>query len=197
MSGNYLAEAAVFLISTLFSIYILIVMLRFLLQCVRADFYNPISQFVVTVSNPPLRILRRCIPGYKGIDMPSLLLLVLLQMMELMLIGLIGAGRIPAFAGLLVLSVTELLKLVIYIFLFSILVQVVISWVNPHAYNPVTVLLHRLTEPLLSPARRVIPPISGLDLSPLVVLIGLQLMLILVIQPLMHLGYKLAGYLVV
>ena len=195
MTGSPLSDAGIFLVNTVFGLYILLVALRFLLQCVRADFYNPISQFPITFTNPPLRILRRFIPGFAGIDWPSLLLMLALQSLELVITGLLGPGQIPALPGLLVLSIAALLKLFIYIFFFAIFIRIIISWVNPGAYNPMTVILHRLTDPLLLPARRLIPPISGLDLSPMVVIIALQLMIILFIKPLTYLGYSLSGYL--
>lgn len=194
MTGSPLSDAGIFLVNTVFGLYILLVALRFLLQCVRADFYNPISQFLVTFTNPPLRFLRRFIPGFAGIDWPSLLLMLALQSLELVITGLLGAGQIPALPGLLVLSIAALLKLFIYIFFFAIFIQIIISWVNPGAYNSATVILSRLTDPLLRPARRLIPPISGLDLSPMVVIVALQLMIILFIKPLTYLGYSLSGY---
>jgi YggT family protein len=188
MGGGYFSEAIRFLITVVFDLYILAVMLRFLLQLVRADFYNPISQFLVTVTNPPLRPLRRFIPGYRGVDLASVVLMLLLKAVEIALISLAIYGRVPGIAGLFIISFAELLNLIIYIFIFAILIQVIISWVNPGAYNPATVLLYRLTEPLLRPARRLLPPISGLDLSPLLVFIVLQLTIILIIKPLIHLG---------
>jgi YggT family protein len=192
VTGGYFTEALVFLIGTLFGLYLVVVALRFLLQCVRADFYNPVSQFLVTVTNPPLRLLRRFVPGYAGIDLSAVVLMFALKVTEIALIGLIAIGRLPAPAGLAVLACAELLELAVYIFIFAVLVQVVISWVNPGAYNHVTVILYRLTEPLLRPARRLVPPISGLDLSPIVVLIGLQMIIILVVKPLSHLARMLS-----
>ena len=192
MGGGHIAEAIGFLISTLFGLYLIAVALRFLLQYVRADFYNPISQFVIALTNPPLRPLRRLIPGFRGIDWPCLVLLLVLKMIELGLLGLVYAGRFLAPAGLLVLSIAELLNLVTYIFIVAVLVQVVLSWVNPDVYNPVTVILHRLTDPLLRPARRLVPPVGGLDFSPVMVLVALQLFVILVIRPLSDVGRTLA-----
>lgn len=194
MDGVF-GDALSFLVRTLFDLYIAAVALRFILQWVRADFYNPVSQFLVHITNPPLRPLRRIIPGYGGMDSASLLLMVLLKAVEISLLGLIAGGGIPAPLGLLVISLAECLQLVIYIFMFAIFIVVILSWVNPGAYNPATVLLYRLTEPLLAPARRLIPPIGGLDLSPLVVLIFLQLSLIILIRPLVRFGLSLSGYL--
>ena len=169
-------------IDTLSSLYLMIILMRFILQMSRADFYNPVSQFIVKATQPALRPLRRIIPGLAGVDMASLLLMFVLQWTELWLIFAVK-GFSPAFAAIAMLSVAELLQLTIYVFLFSIIVQVVLSWVNPQAYNPVTVLIFNLNEPLLRPARRLLPPFSGLDLSPLVVIILLQLASILLVRP--------------
>ena len=190
MGNSYVGDAGTFLISTLFGLYILIVMLRFLLQLVRADFYNPISQFVVKATDPPLRPLRRPVPGLAGIDLSTLVLMLGLKIVELWLTFGVS-GQSAQFAGLLIISVAELLSLALNVFLVSILIQVVLSWVNPGAYNPATKLLYSLNEPLLTPARRLIPPISGLDLSPIVVLIAIQLIKILVVAPIVDMGRTL------
>ena len=182
MGGSYVGNAATFLIETLVGLYILIVMLRFLLQWARADFYNPVSQFIVKATQPPLAPLRRVIPGVAGLDMAALVFMFALKFMELWLITAI-LGFTPQVGGLAMLSIAELLGLMINVFVFSILIQVIISWVNPGMYNPVMGLLHSLNEPLLGPARRVIPPISGLDLSPIAVIIFLQLVSMLAVAP--------------
>ena len=187
MFNPYVGNAATFLVSTIFGLYILIVMLRFLFQLVRADFYNPISQFLVKATDPPLRPLRRLVPGLAGVDVAAVVLLLGLQFLELWLRYYL-VGQAPQAVGLLVLAVAELVSLATYVFLIAVILQVVISWVNPGAYNPVVGLLYTLTEPLLGPARRLIPPISGLDLSPIVVIVGLQLGLMLVVAPLRDLG---------
>ncbi len=174
MGANYVTTPLEFLINTLFGLYILLVMLRFLLAAVRADFYNPVSQFLVKVTNPPLLALRRFIPSAGKIDTSSLVLMLALQLLSLILISLLR-GMPLAIWPLLVLSVRELVALALNVFLFSIFIQVIISWVNPGTYNPVVSLLYSLTEPVLRPCRRLLPPISGLDLSPLVALIAIQL----------------------
>lgn len=191
MENQYLAASAVFLINTVFGLYLFAVMLRLLLQWARADFYNPISQFLVKVTNPPLRPLRRIIPGWGGIDLASIFLLIVLQMLEIFLANMV-LGRAMPLSGLFVTSVAELLNLLLNIFLIAILVQVVMSWISPNTHNPATVLLHRLTELVLAPARRIIPPISGIDLSPLVVLVVFQLIKFLLIAPLVDLGHRMA-----
>lgn len=187
MPGNYVGNAATFLVETLFGLYILIVMLRFLLQWVRADFYNPVSQFIVKATQPVLGPLRRVVPGVAGVDLAAVVLMFALKFIELWLVmGLLGIS--PQIAGIAVLCVAELLGLIINVFIFAILIQVIISWVNPGMYNPVMGLLHSLNEPLLAPARRLIPPISGLDLSPIAVIIFLQLISMLGVAPIRDLA---------
>ena len=187
MGGGYFGNAGVFLINTVFGLYILIVMLRFLLQLVRGDFYNPVSQFLVKATSPVLVPLRRVIPGLFGIDFAAVILLLVLQIMQIALVGIIKGFAFQPL-GLLVMSVAELASLTLNIFFFSILIQVILSWVNPGTYNPVTVLVHGLNEPLLRPARRLIPPVSGFDFSPLVVGVALKLVEMTLVAWLLNTG---------
>ncbi len=188
---GYGTNAIIFLIETIFGLYLVAVMLRVLLQMVRADFYNPVSQFLVKVTNPPLIPLRRIIPGFGGIDFPAIVLMLIIQLVEVLLIVVVQ-GISPAFTGLVVLAIAKLLFLLTNVFLFAILIQVVISWVNPGAYNPVVSLLYSINEPILSRARRILPPISGFDLSPVIALIFLQLIKMLLIQPIYDVGEGIA-----
>ena len=190
MDNQYVAASTIFLIQTLFGLYILIVMLRLMLQWVRADFYNPVSQFIVKVTNPPLKPLRRIVPGWGGIDLASVLLLLALQMLELFLVNM-AVGRASGIGGLFIGSIAELLELLINVFIGAILIQVILSWVAPSSYNPLIGLVHKITEPLLAPARRILPAFSGIDFSPLVALIVLQLLKILLVAPIANFGYHL------
>ncbi len=184
---GYLLNPIEFLITTLFELYILVVMLRFLLQWVRADFYNPVSQFIVKVTNPPLRPLRRIIPGIAGLDMAAVVLMLALQLIALGLVLVLRGKGFPI-GTLFIWSFAELVNLAFNVFIFSILIQAILSWVNPGSYNPVNAILHSLNEPLLRPARRLLPPMQGLDLSPLLVIIALQVIKMLVIPPLRYLA---------
>lgn len=190
MGASYFTNPLEFLISTLIGLLITAVMLRFLLAMVRADFYNPMTQILVKLTNPALKPLRRLIPGFGGIDFASLLLMLGLQLLALTLITLLRGMALNPVA-LLFWSLAELLGLLLNIYLFSILIQVVMSWINPNTYNPGISLIHSLNEPLLAPARRLIPPLSGLDLSPVVVLLGLQLAKMLLLPPLLTWGQVL------
>ncbi|MBF0217946.1 MAG: YggT family protein [Gammaproteobacteria bacterium] len=176
-----------FLIVTLFDLYIMLVMLRFLLQWVRADFYNPMSQFIVKLTSPALLPLRRYIPGWFGVDMAALVLALALQFIALLLMHLMGGGTFSPVA-LLLLSIVEIVALLFNIFMVTIIVQSLMSWVNPMAdHHPLTALLATLNAPLLRPARRYIPAISGIDLSPLAVLLALQMLKMALIPPLRYL----------
>ena len=183
MTEAYFTNPLIFLVKTLFGLYIAIVMIRFLLQWARADFYNPISQFVVKLTSPVLRPLRKVIPGYRGLDLASLVLAWLLEAVQLMLLGMLfGLGFRP-FAAL-AWAIPALIGLFISIFLFAILVRVILSWVNPDPYNPAVDLLNRITDPILIPAQRLLPPLGGIDLSPMVAMIALVLLQMLLLPPL-------------
>lgn len=186
MGNDYYTSPVEFLVTTLGGLYIAAVMLRFLFQLVRADFYNPISQFLVKITSPLLVPLRRVIPGFGGIDVASIVLMLLLQMLVFALVVVLrGATPTPLF--LLGLAVVELLQVAVNIFFWAIILQAILSWVQPGQHNPGTMLLHQLTAPLLNPARRLLPPISGLDLSPILVVIGLKLLEMILLPPLQRL----------
>ena len=191
MSSDYLTNPLVFLVQVIFELYLLVVMLRFLLQMVRADFYNPVSQFIVKATGPVLKPFRKIIPGYGGIDFSSLVVAWLVKTVELILIIMIsGKGLmlgLPMF-----MAIPALVELTINIFLFSILIIVILSWVSPGGYNPAISLLHSLTDPVMRPARRLLPDMGGLDLSPMLVMIGLVLLKMLLLPPLEHLAQMLA-----
>jgi YggT family protein len=192
MDNQYLQTAAAFLIDTVFGLYVLLVLLRFLLQLARADFYNPICQFLVKATNPPLRPLRRIIPGLWKVDLASIVLLLVLQMAAIWLIHL-TAGRAISLEGLFILAVVDLLGLTLNIFLVTILAQVILSWVGPGSrHNPLFSILYSLNEPVLGPARRILPATAGIDFSPLLVLVVIQLLKILVIGPLADMGRSVA-----
>ncbi len=183
MPSSYLSSPVAFLIDTLFSLYILVVMLRFLLQWVRADFYNPISQFLVRLTQPALKPLRRVIPGFAGIDLSSVVLMVILQMVSLALIMAVY-GVTPKLSYLIIRTPAELLSMLLNLYLVAIIVQAVLSWVQPDAYHPAMLLLYSLTEPVLRPFRQVVPVIGGIDLSPLAALITIEVLKMLILPPL-------------
>jgi len=187
MAGGYFADAGLFLVDTVLGLYILIVLLRFLFQLVRVDFYNPLSQFIVKASNPPLARLHQLIPSLWGIDLGAIVLLLILEGLRLTLTTLM-LGHTPRMSGVLILSIGELLKLAVYVVVFSIFVRALLSWVSSGTGNPMVRLLGSFTEPLLAPARRLLPSTGTLDLSPILVFVALMLILKLVVRPILDIG---------
>jgi len=163
-------NAAFFLVSAITNWYLLTILFRFVLQQVRADFYNPLSQFVVTVTNPVVIPARRVIPSIGRIDTATLVVLVVLQcLVAWLLLTMLGATlNLETF----VLYVgRRLISLTLWFYMISIFIYVILGWVAQRAYSPIAMLLGQVVGPLLRPVRRILPPISGFDLSPAVVLL--------------------------
>lgn len=183
MAADYLVAPAVFLIDTLFSLYVFALLLRFIFQWIEADYRNPISQFLIKITHPPLRLLRRFIPAIARIDTASLVLMVGLQMLGGYLIFWLR-GIVITIPALSVWALAQLLDLILNVYLIAIVIRAALSWFRSGVYNPATALLYGLTEPFLRACRRVIPPISGIDLSPLAALILIELVRISISSPL-------------
>lgn len=172
------SNALTFLITTLVDLYVTAVLLRLLLQWVRADFYNPVCQFLVRVTNPVLVPLRRVIPSIGRIDTASVVLMLGLEFIVTWVV--VQIGPVPfTLLQILVYSVLKLLGTLLWTWFFLIIAMVILSWVGRGARHPVVPLVYQLTEPLLRPVRRVVPPIAGIDLSPLFVLIAIRFLLVL------------------
>lgn len=167
----------VFLISTLFSLYIGAVLLRFLLALVRADFYNPLSQFLVKITNPVLVPLRRFVPPIGKIDSASLVLAFTLKLIAATLLMSIQ-GMDAGVGGLLLAVLADLIRTVVWIFMVALIIQAIMSWVGNSYGNPMGSLLDSLTAPILDPIRKFVPLIGMVDLSPLVAILLLQVVLI-------------------
>lgn len=170
-------QALNFLINTLFSLYILCVMLRFFLQWVKADFYNPFCQFLIKLTNPLLVPLRRIIPGWFGLDMAAVVLMILLECVNVLLIACITSYPLSAY--LVIVAIGKLIRLILNMYFFTILIRALMSWFNHNPYHPMTIVLTQLTEPVLRPIRRIIPTMGGIDWSPLIALILIEVISIL------------------
>ena len=187
MGSTYMSDPIIFLIDTLFSLYILAVLLRFLLQWCGADFYNPISQFLVKVTHPPLKILRRFVPSIGKIDTSALILMFVLQMIADFSILLLKGVTINI-GALTILSITQLISLLINVMVFAVFARALLSWINQGAFDAAASILATLTEPLLNLCRKVIPSMGGIDLSPLAALLLLQLAKMVILPPLHELA---------
>lgn len=175
-----------FLVTTIFGLFAFVVMLRFLMQITRADYYNPLSQFIVKVTDPLLRPLRKFIPGVGGYDIAAVVLCFLTLFIERVLRNAIHSVA-SGWAQTLLLAFVGTIDLIFMVFIYSIIAMVILSWVAPGGH-PISGLLRSITSPVLNPVQRFVPPISGFDLSPLVALILLQLGRIVIVQPLLGLG---------
>ena len=166
-----LNEILGYLIQTAISLYMLAMLLRFLLQLVRADFYNPISQFLVKATNPVVVPLRRVIPGVGGLDLASLLLAVVLQLLAIVALMLLNGLPLPNPLVLILWSILGIVGLLVNIYFFALLAMIILSWVAAGSNNPAIYLLHQITEPVMAPFRKLLPPMGGLDFSPILLFI--------------------------
>lgn len=186
--GENLANAGVYLIQTFFGLYILVVIMRFLMQSARVDFYNPISQAIVTITDPAVKPLRRLIPGIYGVDLSIPVLALILQVIALALIIALKGFAVPNPLLLVAWSLLGMFALVLDIYFFALIIMVISSWIAPHSNHPVIMLIYQLTEPLCTPARKLIPPMGGIDLSIIVVFVAITLIdNFLVVEPIRQL----------
>jgi len=193
-------NALSFIISTIFDIFALLVAVRFMMQATRADYYNPIAQAVVKITDPLLRPLRKVIPGFKGLDMASIVLCFLVLFVKLIVVGKL-MGLSAAVAGYLIslggagiativgISFVDVVNLFFNVLIYSIVILALLSWIVPDPRNPLYSLLQSLTNPILRHIRGLIPPLGGLDLSALVAIIGLYALKMFVIGTLIQLLY--------
>jgi YggT family protein len=187
---NPLNNAFFFLVSTLFDLYIFVLLIRLILAGIRADYYNPISQLVIKLTQPVIGPLRRMIPNYKTLELSSLVAVLLFELLKYFLIGLMLVG-IPNPAGLVILAIADAGRNLLNIFFYAILLQAILSWVQA-GYSPVYFLLTKITTPIIRPIQRVIPPLGGFDISPIPAMLLLQLGIILVFGPLFVMGQVMA-----
>lgn len=177
-----LADILITILLIASSFYLTIVLLRFLLQLAKADFYNPITQFAVKATNPLLRPLRRIIPGWGAIDGASLVLAVIIQAITFFLILIALNGGIPSFnpLSLLTWSVLNVLDLIVTIYFWSVIAVVVVSWIAPGSNHPAIQLVAQVTEPVMRPVRNLMPSMGGLDLSPIIVFLILNVLQVVI-----------------
>lgn len=177
-----LNTAAIYVLQTIGSLYLLIILLRFVLQLVRANFYNPLSQFAVRATQPLLKPLRRIIPSLFGLDMSSLVLAIIVQLILMALTLLLAYGTTGDPVHLLIWSIIGVTALFLKIFYFALIISVILSWVAPGTHNPGAELVNQICEPALAPFRKILPNLGGLDISPILAFVVLKLLDMLVIN---------------
>jgi len=182
--GTYTSNAGFFLINILLGSAIFIALLRLILQLMGADSRNPISQSIKAITDPILQPTRRYLPKFQSLDSASLLMLVAMQMMltwlSLRMISTLDLSILSIF----VFSIGEIIAKFVRILIWAIIINALISWFSAGSYHPIVDVINSITNPLLNRARKVLPMSTGLDFSPLMVIIVLQLVLILVVSPL-------------
>ena len=188
---GYFANAGQIVIQFVFGALIALIVLRVLLQWVRANFYNPICQFLYKATNPVLMPLRKVIPAWRNLDIAGITLAWLATALKLVLLYA-TVGQTLGVLGLAVLALADLVDFLLLLYIVLVLVRVVISFVGADSYHPVVPLVMQLTEPVMKPFRRMIPNVGGLDFSPMVVLLVLTLARVLIAKPLLDLGLRLA-----
>jgi YggT family protein len=166
-------DPLIFLIRTLTDFYLLAFLLRFILQWVKADFYNPLTQSIVKITNPLVLPVRSFAPVSKNIDIPTLIVLIGLEVIVTWTLITL-AGLSVSLPPLLLLVLYRLVALALWFYSVSIFIFVILSWFGQHGYNPISLVLSQLNEPLLRPLRRMLPSIAGLDFSPMLALMLLQ-----------------------
>ena len=181
MTDGYLSNPLIFIIDTLFFLYMIVVALRLLMPWIHWPSNQPLTQMVIRATQPLVQPLRKVLPAIGKLDTAVLLLLIAIALLKLILISAL-LGNVPNILALIPFTLAEVFKLFITLFTVTIIIEVVLSWLTPQgSYNPMTELLVRLNAPLLNPVRRILPDMGGIDLSPLIVIIGLQVLQMLVL----------------
>ncbi len=168
--------------------YVVVLLLRFLMQKLGAGWHNQFSQFVIKLTEKPLVPFRKVIPGVKGFDLSILILAFILQFLGTGLVWLIALGHLPHVAGVFLLTLSSILSKFIHIYIYAIFLNVIASWILPLQMSPIMQIISLLVDPLLSFIRRYIPLIAGIDLSPIPALFGLTFLNLLVNTPLDNMG---------
>jgi len=179
----------VFLVNTVFDLYLFVLTIRLILCWVHADFFNPAAQLIIKLTQRIILPLRKIIPNKSGIEFSTLTVMFVLEILKFLLITLM-ASKFPHVMGLLILSFADIVKLILNTFFYAIFLQAILTWIQ-QGYSPLFIILQKMTDPVLSPFQRLIPPISGFDLSPIAALIFLQFVIIVAVSPLMSIGVSL------
>ena len=180
----YLQDALVLIVEVLLGFFLVAVILRFLFQLLRVDFRNPIAGAIVTITNPPLRFLRRFIPGLYGIDLASVVLIIIVACLKRFLLITIAGFKV-SFAALFVYSLGESINLICWILLIAIFGSAILSWIAPQSYHPAARILNGISDPVLRPFRRLMPNLGGLDISPIFAILAISLAQRLIVNPLL------------
>ncbi len=179
--GSSFGQLIVLVVNTLGHLVMLALLLRFLLQANRADFYNPVSQALVKMTAPVLNPLRRLIPAWRNFDLATLLVALLFGTLASALMIFSAGYVLPGIGTLLSWAFLGILSYILKIYFWGLLISVIISWVAPYSGNPALLLIQQILDPLQRLFRKVIPPMGGLDLSPIFIFLGIQVVEIMLV----------------
>ncbi|MBL4647481.1 MAG: YggT family protein [Gammaproteobacteria bacterium] len=189
-----LTDTAIFLVRSLFGIYLIFILLRILLSHAHAGYHNPLAQFILKVTNPLLLPLRRIIPYHRKIDLAAIALLLVVKLVQLYLYGWLQTHEILNIGAILIWSIGELLSLLLTLLFWAMIMQAILSWITTARSNfaPIQLLLNHLTAPILQPIQRFIPPIAGIDISLFIAILLIKVIDMLIAIPIIQFGVGLA-----
>jgi YggT family protein len=165
-----ISSAIVFIVNAITSLYLLVLLLRFWMPWLRADFRNPLAQGILRFTSPLVIPVRRLVPSFGRLDTATVLVAFVIQYLTVLLLLLI-MGRTAGIAAIALTALVKLVVLSINLFVYAIFIRIILSWISQGGYNPATAIITTLTEPVLRPFRRLIPPMGGFDISPIFAII--------------------------
>ncbi|HAU69489.1 MAG TPA: YggT family protein [Gammaproteobacteria bacterium] len=179
---NYAANAATLIIDTIIGLYLYIILVRFWMQWVRADFRNPVGQFVISTTSPFIIPLRKLLPPIGMVDTATLVFALIVAIIKVAALFAV-VSSMPSAVNILVFGASEVLRSSIHIFMASVFIMIIASWIASGSYNPIVSVAQQIAHPLMAPAQRLLPNIGGFDLSPILVILFLNLSLVLLVAP--------------
>jgi len=179
--GSAPIQIGLLLVNAIAGFFLFVVLLRFLLQAVRADFYNPLSQFIVKATNPLIIPLRKIVPGFGGFDVAALVLLFLVEVVAIVFSLLMTGWPLPI-VSILLWALLGSVGLFLKLYFWGLLITVIVSWVAPQSHNPALELLKQIIEPAMKPIRKMMPDMGGMDISPIIAFLVIQVFEILLIS---------------
>tara|TARA_R110000868_G_scaffold76328_1_gene219547 strand:- start:155 stop:724 length:570 start_codon:yes stop_codon:yes gene_type:complete len=184
-----LREALLFLVSTIFDLYLFLLIVRVLLAYAGANYFDPFTQFIVRCTDFAVKPLRRIIPNVRGIELSTLVLMLGIEFVKYLLITTLSSSSLTML-GLFIIAFADLLKIILLAMFYAIIAQVVLSWIQPG--SPLNSILYKINAPIMRPIQRICPVVGGFDISPIPAMILLQVLIIIIVNPLMAVGLGVA-----
>lgn len=190
--ANALNNTFSFIIQAVFNIYMIALLVRILLEATGANYYNPLVQFLVRITNPLIKPVAKWVKSYQGVNLAGVIVLLVIGMIKLFLLVLLRLNVLANPLGLVIWAMGEVINLLLDVYFYAILIQAILSWVAPQTYNPASEVFSRITSPILRPFQKIIPLIAGVDISPWIAMICLKIVSILFVQFIISYGHLLS-----